>query len=230
MVLPCLTTFAGSGQNEVTLPRYYGGYGGGSTDVDQVSFFTNVDLIYASRQKQVAGIDVKGGGIGVIAEAGAKVPVKIGRGGGRVNTFLSFSLAYTYYTVQEKYTDALSVEHKKDVTFAHVGLPVSLTGIHNGNGAVGFYWQAGCTINYLAGMPGDAKSDTYNRLSLFPFASLGVAFDRDVKRGIFRDRVSKSMIGPYISYCVTNMAGASNASQHDMIIGLHFTGVLLGGR
>lgn len=228
MVLPCLTTFAGSGQNEVTLPNYYG-YGSGSEDIDRVHVFTNIVPLYNVMPQKAGNISATGGGLGVQLELGAKVPLKIGRGyGGGSNTFLSFSLGYQVANIKTKYTDAKGDSHDENGSFDKVVVPIAIGGLlGRDNGRARFFWQGGVSIAYMGGTSHNALIKDYEPLSFAPFVSLGFSGDGEIKRGPLAGRNAKGMVGPFFAYTVNNMASASNATANNFTVGIQFTTVFL---
>ncbi len=228
LLLPLSAAFAGSGQNEVSLPRYYGGYGGGSEDIEGVRIFSNIVPLYNVMPQKAGNITATGGGLGVQLELGVKVPFTISRGygGGGVNTFLSFSLGYQVANIKTKYTDAQGNSHEENSSFDKVVLPIAIGGLH-GNGRARFFWQGGLAIGYMGGSSHTGLVKSYDPLSIAPFISLGVSGDGEIKRGPLAGRNAKSMFGPFFSYTVNNMTSVSNATAHNYTIGLQLTSVFL---
>ena len=223
-LLPAFSALAGP--NEVTLPRY-GGYGGGSEDIDRVRIFDNIVPLYNVMPQTAGNISATGGGLGVQLELGVKIPFKIGRGyGGGSNTFLSFSLGYQVANIKTKYTDAHGDSHEPNSSFDKVVLPIAVGGLH-GNGRARFYWQGGVAIGYIGGSSHTGLVSAYEPLSFAPFISLGVSGDGEIKRGPLAGRNAKAMVGPFFSYTASNMTSVSNATAHNYAIGIQLTTVFL---
>ncbi|PQJ12086.1 hypothetical protein CJD36_009875 [Flavipsychrobacter stenotrophus] len=71
------------------------------------------------------------------------------------------------------------------------------------------------------------KSD-FSTINIAPFAGIGIAFDSDIRRGMFAGQKVKNFIGPFISYGINNMSGMSGTSMHPLVIGIQLTAVKLG--
>ena len=206
-------------------------YLGAATDVDHVCFFTNFGGEYGLTKKTADNVSVSGKGFGFFVDMGAAVPVRIGHRTND-NTFLLISLQYHELHTKERYKDMAGLDKDVRYIYQHISIPVSFNSLYNGNYNVGFYWRAGININYLydakkEGSSGSVKSD-FSPVTVAPFAGIGVAFDSEIKRGLWTGQKVKNFIGPFISYGVNNMSGISGTTMHPLVFGIQLTAVKLG--
>lgn len=210
------------------LPSYYQG---AATDVDHVCFIINYGGEYGMTNKTANSVSMNGKGLGWFVDMGAAVPVRIGNRTGD-NTFIQVSLQYHELHIKERYKDIVGADKDQKYIYQYVSVPISFNSLYNSNSNIGFYWRAGVNISYLydakkANVDGSVKGD-FSSINIAPFAGLGIAFDSDIRRGLWAGQKVKNFIGPFISYGVNNMSGVNGTSMHPLVIGIQLTAVKLG--
>ena len=135
--------------------------------------------------------------------------------------FLSVSVFYTNFYTKESYKLA-GVDSKTKYSVSMFGLPLSYCSISNRQNT-GYFWQVGVNIG-SPGVQTDNKNgiNVFNKLYVEPSVYGGFSFWVERKRG-----VGAILLGPYVSYGVTNLANDGDASMHLLAVGIKYTGVLL---
>jgi hypothetical protein len=191
----------------------YGGSGRKTT------FFGSYELGYVHSTSEKAGVKGSGYGFSFKIEYGLKFVLPT-NSEAKYN-FLSGSLFYTNFYTGEHSTVA-GMESKTKYTTTMIGLPLSYCSISN-NQNTGYFWQVGVNIA-SPGVKIDNRNgiEGFNKLYIEPSIYGGFSFWVERKRG-----VGAILLGPYVSYGVTNYANDNGASMHILAAGIKYTGVVL---